>query len=48
LVTTLVNQTQAAGQYKVDFNGNKLSSGVYIYRLSTPSQIISKKMLLMK
>jgi hypothetical protein len=48
LVTTLVNSTQQAGQYTVSFNGSNLSSGMYIYRLSTPEQTFSKKMLLMK
>lgn len=47
-VATLVNQNQPAGSYKVDFNASKLSSGVYIYTLTSQSQSISKKMLLMK
>jgi len=47
-VTTLVNQVQQAGQYKVDFDASKLSTGVYVYRLSTPNSVISKKMMLVK
>jgi hypothetical protein len=48
LVTTLVNATQAAGQYSVEFDATRLSSGMYIYRLSTPETSIARKMLLMK
>jgi hypothetical protein len=34
VVTTLVNQEQQPGRYDVTFDGSKLSSGVYFYRLS--------------
>lgn len=47
-VAVLVNETQQVGQYKIDFDASKFSSGVYIYRLSTEAQVISKKMMLMK
>jgi hypothetical protein len=33
-VSELVNQRQSAGYYSVDFGGSKLSSGIYIYRLT--------------
>ena len=32
-ITTLINKELKPGSYTVDFNGNKLSSGVYIYIL---------------
>lgn len=47
-VATLVNDIKSAGTYKVDFDASKLSSGVYIYTLSTGRILMSKKMLLMK
>jgi hypothetical protein len=31
---TLVNEKQTAGRYKVPFNGNELSSGIYFCRLN--------------
>jgi len=49
LVEMLVNQNQNAGTYKLEFNGNKLSTGIYFYKLTSNSEIISvKKMILLK
>ena len=47
-IETLVNNMQNAGNYNVDFDASKYSSGVYIYRLITSDYTISKKMMLMK
>ncbi len=47
-VATLVNGFQAANTYKVNFNASGLSSGMYLYELSTGSSVITKKMVLMK
>lgn len=47
-VATLINQKLHTGQYQIEFNGNDLSSGVYLYRLSTTDQSIMKKMILIK
>jgi hypothetical protein len=47
-VATLVDETKIAGQYSVSFGASNLSSGVYVYRLSSETQTISKKMVLMK
>ncbi len=47
-VAALVNETKNAGSYSVQFNATALSSGVYFYRLETPSGILTKKMLLVK
>ena len=47
-VQTLVNQYQSANVYSVNFNAEKLSSGVYFYRLTADSYSIIKKLLLLK
>jgi protocatechuate 3,4-dioxygenase beta subunit len=47
-VAVLVNGVQNAGRYTVSFDASSLSSGMYLYRLSTGSMTASKKMLLMK
>jgi len=48
-VANLVNKTQAAGTYTVEFNGAGLPSGVYVYRIRTASGFIqTKKMILLK
>ena len=53
LVNTLVNQHQQAGTYNTvwngnDLNGNQVSTGVYIYKLSTDNFVSAKKMILVK
>jgi len=47
-VTTLINNKIAAGSHKVNFNGAAFNSGVYFYKLETPTAMITKKMLLVK
>jgi hypothetical protein len=47
-VATLVNESKASGYYKVNFNASKLSSGIYVYKLTGSNVNISKKMILMK
>ena len=48
LVTTLVNEFQKSGEYKVTFNGENFASGVYFYKLESGSFVSTKKMVLMK
>ena len=48
LISNLVNKKQRAGEYEVDFSGEGLPSGVYIYRLSTGKYTEYKKMILLK
>ena len=53
LVRTLVDQNYASGNYTTIWNarddfGNKVNSGVYIYRLVSGNKIESKRMVLMK
>ncbi|MDZ7765541.1 MAG: T9SS type A sorting domain-containing protein [Melioribacteraceae bacterium] len=47
-VAELINGFRAAGTYTVDWNAEQLSSGLYIYRLEAGSNVISKKMTLLK
>ncbi|MDX1641079.1 MAG: S8 family peptidase, partial [Balneolaceae bacterium] len=47
-VATLVNESQHAGNHTVTFDGSNFSSGIYIYRLTTASHMVSKKMVLIK
>jgi len=47
-ISTLVNEYQNKGNYKVDFNGKNLSSGTYFYRLNVNGRILTKKLLLIR
>jgi hypothetical protein len=47
-VATVVNTTQKAGRYEVNFNAIKLSSGVYVYRIEAGNFTASKKLMLLK
>jgi len=47
-VATLVNEYKTAGSHQVSFDGNNLSSGVYIYNLSVNNYTKTRKMILEK
>jgi len=47
-VATLVEDNLGFGQYNYDFDGVKLASGVYFYKLETPEFTSVKKMILIK
>ncbi len=47
-VATLVNTNQSVGTHTVTFDATDLSSGLYVYRLTSGSKLQTKKMLLMK
>jgi hypothetical protein len=47
-VASLLNGQMAAGNHSVGFNASKLSSGVYFYRIDSPSFTSTKKMILIK
>ncbi len=47
-VTTLVNGYLNSGIHKVNFNANKLTSGIYFYRLESGKFNAVRKMVLMK
>ncbi|MBM4171298.1 MAG: T9SS type A sorting domain-containing protein, partial [Ignavibacteria bacterium] len=43
-VATLVNENKQAGYHKIDFDGSKLTSGIYIYTIKANNFAQSKKM----
>jgi hypothetical protein len=47
-VALLVNEPKAAGNYEVQFDGTKLASGMYFYRLTAGSFVQTRKMILLK
>lgn len=47
-VETLVNGRENAGEHVVTFDGSKLASGVYFYRLEAAGKILEHKMVLIK
>jgi hypothetical protein len=52
-VTTLVNERLGAGEHRVEWNGvastgDRVASGVYFYKLTSGSDNVSKKMVLLK
>lgn len=47
-IATLVNETQVAGRYRVNFDATGLASGVYVYRMEAAGKSFSKTMMLVK
>lgn len=47
-VSTLINEVQQPGLYRVKFDASNLTSGVYFYRIESGSFIQTKKMMLVK
>jgi hypothetical protein len=47
-VEVLVNEKQPAGRYEVRFDGTKLPSGIYFYRLTADNHVQTRRMVLMK
>jgi hypothetical protein len=47
-VSSLVNQVMSAGSHIIEFNGSKLSSGMYFYKLKAGEYVQAKKMILIK
>jgi len=48
LVERIFRGEQAAARYDVAWNANNLSSGVYIFRVTTPKQVLQRKCTLIK
>ena len=47
-VATLVNENQDSGIHSATFDGSRLASGVYFYRLTAPGIVVTKKMVVTK
>ena len=47
-VSTVINQALNAGEYRINFNGEMLSSGVYYYNLTTKDVNVTRSMILLK
>lgn len=47
-VATLINSTREAGHYTVSFDGSRLASGIYLYRIQVGEFVQVKKMMLIK
>ncbi len=47
-VAVLIDEQQIAGWHTVNFDGSRLSSGVYLYRLKAGRQIVTQKFTLIK
>jgi hypothetical protein len=47
-VETLIDKSQPAGDYSVEWNAEPLSSGVYFYTLDVNGKHITKKLVLLK
>ncbi len=44
----LVNEKESAGNYSIKFDGSRLASGVYFYRLEAGSFVSVKKLVILK
>jgi hypothetical protein len=47
-VATLVNEKMPAGEHSVNFNGQRLASGIYFYRLRAGEFVQQRKLALVK
>lgn len=47
-VATVINDRYTAGSHEVTFDASALSSGVYVYRMTTDNITMSRKMMLLK
>ncbi len=47
-VADLINEIKSPGKYEVDFLGNNLSSGTYVYKMEAGNYTSARKMILLK
>ncbi|CUS99884.1 T9SS type A sorting domain-containing protein [Candidatus Kryptobacter tengchongensis] len=47
-IKILIDEVMNAGKYKINFDADKFSSGVYFYVLRTNDRILKRKMVLIK
>ncbi len=47
-ISTLINEERASGKYKIEFNAESLSSGVYYYKITAGKFTDIKKFILLK
>jgi hypothetical protein len=47
-VATVIDEVKEAGTYATSFDGAGISSGVYFYRLSAATQVLTRKMMVLK
>jgi hypothetical protein len=47
-VAVLLDGQRDAGSYSIQFHAERLASGVYFYRIETPSFVATRKMILLK
>ncbi|MDR3627476.1 MAG: T9SS type A sorting domain-containing protein [Ignavibacteriaceae bacterium] len=47
-VASLVNEVKQSGSYSVKFDGSKLTSGIYLYKMQAGNFAVTKKLVLMK
>jgi len=48
IVATLIDEVKGAGNHSINFNGSNLSTGIYVYKLTTANNMLARKMLLTK
>jgi len=47
-VATLIDEVKEAGNHSINFNGSNLSTGIYVYKLTTANNVAVRKMFLIK
>ena len=47
-ITTLVDESQPAGEHEVTWQADQVASGIYFYRLTVKGEVLTKKMALLK